>query len=188
MARRFGGRDKGALVVGNRTILERQIEELSHVTDDIMIVGRPQSGPPGAALRCVRDRVEGRGPLAGLDAALDAARDDELIVLACDLPYVTSDLLGHLVALATDDVDAVVPTTGRGYHPLCAVYRRTCHPVVSRHLAEGRLAIHAVLDRVRVRAVTRKELQSFGDGDRLLANVNTLAEYDQLETLQGHQR
>jgi len=40
-AARFGGRDKSALVIEGRSILERQIMELLHVTDDVRLVGEP---------------------------------------------------------------------------------------------------------------------------------------------------
>ena len=66
-ARRFGGRDKGALVVDGRTILERQISELSTVTPDVRVIRRED------------DLVPGCGPLGGLHAALNAARGDALI-------------------------------------------------------------------------------------------------------------
>jgi molybdopterin-guanine dinucleotide biosynthesis protein A len=191
-ASRFGGRDKSALVVGGRTILERQLSALAGLTDDIMIVGHigyrapPDTRGAGTA-RAVPDRAPGSGPLGGLDAALAAARHDRVIVLACDMPFVTAALMAHLIAIA-EGSDVVVPRTERGYHPLCAVYSRACGAVVSRRLAEGRLAIRGVLDEVRVRVVTGEELDAFGDRNRLLANVNTPAEYEELETLHGHHR
>ena len=76
-ATRFGGRDKGALIVGGRPILDRQMAELATLCDDIMLVVGEQApaGPP-AGLRLVRDRVRDCGPLGGLDAALAAARHD----------------------------------------------------------------------------------------------------------------
>jgi molybdopterin-guanine dinucleotide biosynthesis protein A len=101
------------------------------------------------------------------------------------MPFVTTALLRHLVALARV-ADAVVPATERGYHPLCAVYTRACRGAVSRHLAENRLALRDLLDALRVRVVTGEELDAFGNRDHLLANVNTLAEFEELETLQGH--
>src|SRR5882672_1411323 len=95
-ARRFGGRDKSALVVDGRTILERQISALSTVTDDILIVARPfpasartelrrasarlaeapsarrwqgrDRGAESPAPRLVTDLVPGCGPLGGLHA------------------------------------------------------------------------------------------------------------------------
>ena len=199
---RFGGRDKSALVVGGRTILERQLDVLSPVTDDLMLVGPDRVdaiGPAGHVnLRAVPDRVPGQGPLGGLDAALAAARDEVVFLLACDMPFVTSALVAHLIALATSAGDTdrpsiVVPVTDRGYHPLCAVYTRACQAMVARHLAERRLALKDLLsvmstNEARVRVVTDRELQAFGDPGRLLANVNTPADYDTLEALQDHRR
>ena len=77
-ARRFGGRDKSALVVDGRTILERQIAELSAVTNDLRVIRRED------------DLVPGCGPLGGLHAALTAAGGDTLLLFACDMPYFTA--------------------------------------------------------------------------------------------------
>jgi molybdenum cofactor guanylyltransferase len=174
-ARRFGGRDKGALVVDGRTILERQISELSTVTPDVRVIRRED------------DLVPGCGPLGGLHAALNAARGDALFLVACDMPFVTAALAGYLLTLAAD-ADAVVPRTDRGYHPLCAVYRRACLPAVERRLAERRLKMLDLLHDLRVQEVTADDLRRFGNCDRLLANVNTPAEYANLEALQGHKK
>src|SRR5436189_293716 len=43
-AQRFGCRDKSALVVGGRTILDRQLEAVAQVTDDLMFVTSGASG------------------------------------------------------------------------------------------------------------------------------------------------
>lgn len=185
-ATRFGGRDKSALVVGGRSILERQIAELARLTDDVLVVGgcEDQIRPRGPA-RFVADRVPGCGPLGGLDAALAAARDDVVAIVACDMPFVTSAFMGHLLDL-TRDADAVVPRTERGYHPLCAAYTRACQPAVARCLAERRLKMTELLQSVRVRELTAADVDAYGDHNRLLANVNTPGEYEEIETLWGH--
>jgi len=172
-ARRFGGRDKSALVVEGRTILDRQIDELSAVTNDLRVIRRED------------DLVPGCGPLGGLHAALSAALGDAVFVIACDMPYVTAPFAAHLLSLA-GDADIVVPRTERGYHPLCAVYGRACLPVVARRIAERRLKMLELLDEMRIHEVTADDLRRFGNCDRLLANVNTPAEYANLEALQDH--
>jgi molybdenum cofactor guanylyltransferase len=183
-ARRFSGRDKRGLLVGGRRIIERQLDVLRQLTEDIMIVGdRPFENLPGT--RPVRDRVPASGPLGGLDAALTDARHDRLILVACDMPFVTvgflRGLLNHL-----DVADAVVPRTERGYHPLCAIYRRSCHPAVLRHLAESRLKMVDLFEDLTVHVVEQDEVQRLG-GDRDLANVNTPDELRDLEALLGHE-
>jgi molybdenum cofactor guanylyltransferase len=197
LARRFGGRDKSSLVVGGRTILSRQLEALAPVADDVMIVGSAEAvgsafrrieAPAEAGphkWRYVADRVPDSGPLGGLDAALAAARDEALILLACDMPFVTSAFLEYLVANAAG-VDAVVPRTDRGYHPLCAVYTRACHAMVSKRLAERMLAMAGLAEAVRTRVIEPEDVERFGPGRRLLANVNTPDEFDELEALLGH--
>jgi molybdenum cofactor guanylyltransferase len=176
-AARFGGRDKSALLVDGRSILDRQLAELSSVTDDVMIVG--------GAHATIHDVVPGCGPLGGLHAALTKARGDAVFVVACDMPYVTAALARYLLSLA-GDVDAVVPRTERGYHPLCAVYARACLEPAAVRLAERRLALRELLAEVNTRVVTEEELRRVGAPSRLLANVNTPAEYASLEALQGH--
>ena len=195
-AARFGGRDKSALVIDGRSILERQIAELLRVTDDVLVVGAEQGSgrflfelahqkSTRPLFRLVPDRTPGCGPLGGLDAALAAARDAVVVIVACDMPFVTTAFLNHLLDLARD-ADAVVPRTERGYHPLCAAYTRACHPVVARRLADRRLKMTGLLEEVRVRELTAEEIDAFGDRFRLLANVNRPADYEELAGLGGH--
>ena len=193
-ATRFGGRDKSALVIDGRAILDRQIFALSPVIDDLLIVGRADTGlaPAGGATaerraaRVIPDIVPGCGPLGGLHAALTAARHDTLFLIACDMPYVPAALIEYLLSLAGDGVDAVVPRTERGYHPLCAVYTRACLEPAAARLADRRLKMRDLVDAVRTRVVTADDIRRFGEPDRLLANVNTPADFAELEALQGH--
>ena len=183
-ARRFGGVDKGALQVGGRAILDRQLYELRQVTHDILLIGsRPFEDIAG--IRRVPDRVPNSGPLGGLDAALAAAHDEGVIILACDMPFVTAGFLESLLSLS-ESVDAVVPRTERGYHPLCAVYRRTCHPAVIRRLVERRLKLLDLFEDLSVHVVDQEHVAMFG-GERLLTNVNTPDELHELEALLGHE-
>jgi molybdopterin-guanine dinucleotide biosynthesis protein A len=204
-ATRFGGRDKGTLLVDGRTIHDRQVAELSSLTDDILIVGtnvarrllaedrvdrpRAEAGRlqpiEPTAPRQVADIVPGCGPLGGLHAALTEARGDAVFLVACDMPYITAPFVAYLLSLACD-ADIVVPQTERGYHPLCAVYTRACLAPVAARLGERRLRLRELVGVVPTRVVTAEEIDRFGDPHLLLANVNTPAEYAGLESLQGH--
>jgi len=170
-ATRFGGRDKSALVVEGRTILARQLDILSQVVDDVQVVRD--------------DLVPDCGPLGGVYTALTRAHHDLVFVLACDMPHVTAPFVSYLLS-AADSVDVIVPRTERGYHPLCAVYRRTCLAAIARRLAERQLKMTDLFSDVRVLEVSGEDVDRFGDRDRLLANVNTPATLAGLEPLQGH--
>lgn len=181
-ARRFGGRDKSRLLVGGRTILDRQIEALTPCVSRIMLVGAT-SATDDTRLVVVNDRERDRGPLGGLDAALHAA-SGPVLLLACDMPFVTTALLAHLIA-KLDGFDAVVPRTEHGYHPLCAVFAAQCRGPVRARLDAGQLRVRDLLTDLRVRAVERDDIARFGAPHWLLANVNTQTDLDALE-LQNH--
>src|ERR1700687_2930113 len=107
--------------------------------------------------------------LAGGRASRFDGRDKSALVVggrqACDMPFVTAELLGHLLSRA-GHWDVVVPRTECGYHPLCAlcaVYTRGCGRAVARRLAEGRLTMIGLFEELRVRVVPSEEVDAFGD-------------------------
>ena len=65
-ATRYGGADKGALVVNGRSILDHQIEAARAVTDDIMLVGRKDGPPAPSGNRC---NSTGRPPIARISGS-----------------------------------------------------------------------------------------------------------------------
>jgi len=184
-ARRLAGRDKSQLQIDGRTILERQVDALDGLVARIWLVGYRSSPPKGLPLTVLADRRAERGPLGGLDAALAAAGEDDVLLLACDLPNVTRPMLAHLIR-RRGSADAVVPRTEHGYHPLCAVYAQSCRAPVERRLEEGALRMQDLLSELKVQNVDESELNAFGEADRLLANLNTLADLDALESLRNH--
>jgi molybdopterin-guanine dinucleotide biosynthesis protein A len=183
--RRLGGTDKSQLRVHGRTMLERQVDLLQDTVDRILLVGARPGVPLDLRLTPVADRVPDCGPLGGLDAALAASGDAPVLLLACDMPNVSRSLVAHLLG-QLGAADAVVPRTERGYHPLCAVYAPSCVRAVRRRLDEGQLRMRDLLADLNVRTVEAAELERFGEAGHLLANVNTQADLDALESLRNH--
>ena len=168
--RRFGGIDKSQLIVDGQTVLDRQLAVLRPLTDDCLLAGGPAREHP-ATVRHVADLHPGLGPLAGLEAALLAARHDIVVAVACDMPFLDGRLLSHLAELARHH-DIVAPQTGRGVHPLCAAYRRACRPAISARLERGQLKLTDLFEEMRVHVVSVTDLEVFGDADQLMTNLN----------------
>lgn len=176
-ARRLGGIDKSALLVGADSIFNRQLSLLREMTPHILIVGaeRPQVQPPGATV--VRDRVAGAGALGGLYTALVDAPTEQVLVIACDMPFVTAPFLAHL-AERGEGVDALVPRDDRGRHPLCASYDRRIAGHLRTRIDRGELRIGDALAGLDVHELSPDELASFDPDGRLLLNINTPADYE----------
>lgn len=176
-ARRLGGLDKAALLLGGTRIIDRQLAILRTLSEDVTVVANDPTRYAALQLPVVPDLVPGAGALGGVYTALDIARHDVVVVLACDLPFVTADLLDRLITEADDTVDAVVPRSRRGLEPLCAVYRKRCAPVLRERIETGALQLSALPDVLRVREVGPAALAPYDATGRLFANVNTPHDY-----------
>ena len=182
-ARRFGGRDKSALDVGRASIFDRQLAALRGLADRILVVTAEPGRFEGTGVETIADVVPGAGALGGLYTALTAARADHVLVLACDLPFVTAAFLGRLAALAGPDVDAVVPRSRDGWQPLCAVYATSLAPIVRRRIESGDLKITDWLPTLRTRKVGAEEIALVDPDGLLFFNVNSLADLDRANRL-----
>jgi molybdopterin-guanine dinucleotide biosynthesis protein A len=175
LGRRMGGADKSQLVVAGRSFIDLQLAVLRPLTSDVMLVDRDDQRAVADGVRLVTDRVRESGALGGLFTALDAAEHDRVIVLACDMPFVTTEFLEYLIERAT--ADAVVPVDARGRHPICGVFHRRIAPALKLLIASGRLRVEAALATLDVREIGADDLRPFDTDGRLLLNVNTPYDY-----------
>ncbi len=192
------GRDKAFVEVGGRPLIERVLERVQQVaTETIIVTNSPQQYAHLPA-RLVPDVVRGKGPLVGIYSGLQAARHGLAVVVACDMPFVQPDLLRFMLAQSPGH-DVVIPHTGvsappralhdrpqagptakmRGLHPLHAVYRRTCLPVIEKLIDSDDLRVIAFLAAVRVRYLEPDEIARFDPRRQSFFNVNTPAEWEQ---------
>jgi molybdopterin-guanine dinucleotide biosynthesis protein A len=182
-ARRMHGQDKSALDISGRSIIERQLAILRHLTTDLLIV--TAHGDEAGAERFARlgvrvapDLVPDAGPLGGLYTALSQTTTACTLILACDMPFVSIDLLRHLAA-RVQGWEAAVPRTRDGYHPLCAAYANTIAPLVRGRLDRGELTMTGLLHALRLTEIGPDELARVDPEDVMLSNVNTPHDYRQ---------
>jgi len=115
------GRDKAWLDYRGRPLWQAQLEKLGFAREILISLRAAAFTAPGC--RVVRDEPGKRGPLAGLHACLKAATCDRVVLLAVDMPEMTSEYLQRLVENATPEV-GVVPEMDGFYEGLAAVYPR----------------------------------------------------------------
>lgn len=141
-ASRRMGRDKRVIEIDGIPMLRRAVEAVREVADEVLVVTAPRRPMPAdlaAGTPVVEDLRPDAGPLAGIEAALTAARHDLVLVLACDHPAASPAVLAALLGAleATPSADVVALGTPSGPQPLVAAYRRGALPTISRLLDEG---------------------------------------------------
>jgi len=123
-ARRMGGVDKAALLVGGLALLDRVLAAARPVCDRLVVVG-PVRPTAVDGVTFVMEAVRGGGPVPAIAAGLtEVVGCDVVLVLAADLPLLTADhLRGLLAALDDPDVEAAAADDEGGPNPLLAAYR-----------------------------------------------------------------
>src|SRR5919107_2658543 len=172
------GEDKSLLRLDGQTFVESAARALLAVTARASVVSS-RAGAESHELPVVEDLRAGLGALGGLHAALAACRAEWAAVIACDLPFVTGELLARLLSECTAETDAVVPVQEDGrVQPLCALYRAgVCLEQVEELIRAGELRPRVLLTRVRSRLVAFEELRDLEGSARFFFNVNTPEDY-----------
>lgn len=171
------GRDKARLILQGRSFVERIREALHQIAERVNTVGA-KNVDSSSALPNVPDIYMAWGALGGLHAALSACDAEWAAVVACDLPFVTGDLLARLKTLR-EDFDAVVPVQRDGrLQPLCALYRtHPCRERASELIEQGERRPRALIEAVRARRVAWEELADLTGAKLFFTNVNTPEDY-----------
>jgi len=166
------GEDKARSAVGGVPMGALAGKALMEAASPVLCVGPD----PGLGLETVED--DRLGPLAALAAGMrrlaDAGFSAPVLLVACDMPFLTSGLL-TLLARELGDAQAAVPVAGGRLQPLAACYAAGVLPVAERLVGAGRLSMGGLLDEIEVKAV---DPQSWGRlaGPEALTDVDTQAD------------
>ena len=167
------GRDKAALVYHGRTQLEWTFDLVAEMCAATFVSVRPdqRDEPTRAAYPQVVDLQPGIGPIAGISAALQQHPKAAWLVVACDLPFVTREVLAHLIAHRDPSAPA---TAFRSSHdqlpePLCAIWEPSAREGVAAHIASGKQCPRKFLINSRTHLLDLPDT-------RALDNINTSEE------------
>jgi molybdopterin-guanine dinucleotide biosynthesis protein A len=119
-SRRFGGADKAMMRVGDRTMLERAVDAVADAATTI--VAGPRR-PLDADVVWFQEQPPGAGPAYALAGAIESVSADVVVVLACDLPFASRNVVARLIEAMGDSDAAVLRDESQRAQPLFAAYR-----------------------------------------------------------------
>lgn len=181
-ATRLGGVNKALLPVGGAPLIDRVVRALRPLTDQIILVGQLAAGLSVPDVEVVPDALPGGSALVGVYSGLLAARSDVALVVACDMPFLSTPLLERIARLS-EGYDAAVPRVGSHLEALHAAYRRSCLPMMREAID---IHHHKIIDfypRLKVREVEEREILDLDPDLLSFFNVNTPADLDRANAL-----
>ena len=187
------GCDKARMLFCGEPLIERVLGRLAQVAGELVVTtSRPcelayleELMFDGLRPRVVMDVDGPAGAMRGIASSLAAARLPLAAIVACDMPFVSPELIGALSDRVKEGpLDVCVPREERGIEPLCAVWRRdACAPVAQELLACDRQRIRCLINRVQAGYMDEPQVVAVAGSTLCFENVNTPEEFAAAELL-----
>ncbi|WP_158232472.1 molybdenum cofactor guanylyltransferase [Sporosarcina sp. P13] len=136
-SRRFG-EPKAFAEYEGRPFYRYSVEALRPFCEDIVVVTRPEfvdQFPSDLRVTTDSDMFAGMGPLAGILSAMELVDAERYLVLPCDMPFITRDVMANLLARHQADVTGV--TVEGKLHPLVSIWQATVKPTIRQALLDS---------------------------------------------------
>lgn len=174
------GTNKALLDINGKRVIERVVEELQSTVNNIIIVTNSFEEYEFLGFPLVEDEWKGMGPLAGIHAGLTASQTNKNLIVACDMPFISSSL-GMLLLSQLEHYQGVVPEIAGQLHPLFAAYRKEVKEEVKKSLEQDQRRIRSFFSQIHVKIMNERELASngFEVQEASFFNMNNPNEYAQ---------
>jgi molybdopterin-guanine dinucleotide biosynthesis protein A len=179
------GHDKALMPFLGRPLIQRIVDRLAPIADELLVTTNHPNGYRFLDLPLFPDLKPGRGALGGLLTALSTAHQPLVAVVACDMPFVSQEILAQGRDVLTESgADVAIPQSAQGLEPLHAVYRRaTCLPAVEVALDADQWKVISWFPQVQVRVLAPSETAEFNPHGLAFWNLNTPEEFLEGERL-----
>lgn len=181
-------KNKAFLLLNEKTFIEETIEKLKTIVDEVIVVTNEPDLYKDLSAHVVTDIIPKMGPLSGIHAGLTYATNEYSFIVACDMPFISTELGAHLLSVSKG-FDVVVPQIGEFLQPLHAVYGKGCIKPIEELLANDRRRIVAFYPSVKVNYIGNQTIGQFvSDQDKTFYNVNTPAELETARQMVGRDK
>lgn len=134
------GADKALIPYLGKPLIQYSIDLALSFTHDILISANNHHFDD-LGFPVVNDIFRVKAPLAGIHAGLTASRNDWNLILTCDMPNISAELISRLSEQLNGNLRMVVPQHDGFLEPLCGFYHRDLIPVIEGNYSAGKLSL-----------------------------------------------
>ena len=169
------GSDKGLLKLDNSTFIERIATVLKPFVNDIIIVS-DYKAHDAFGLKRIKDLYKDAGPLSGILSGLKQSKTENNIVLSCDIPFISEELITKLIAHSDEDaLINQIECEGKTM-PLIATYKKQCCLAIQKALDNDERRV-----RVLVKSLNPNTISVDSNYKLMVENINTPEQYKTLK-------
>lgn len=176
------GTDKALVNIANKPMLQHVIDRTAGLgqSETILITNQPDAHAQ-FGLPMFADILPEKGSLGGIYTALTYTQSLYTLVVACDMPFLNTELLRFMVSQVTAAFDIVVPRVEGYPQGMHAIYSKTCLAPIKTQLDADQLKIIRFYDRMQVLYLDEVDYAAYDPEGKSFANLNTPEELEQAQ-------
>ena len=164
------GTDKGLILFNGRPLVTYVLNVLQSLEFREIFIITQNAAYKKFGYPCFPDLVQDKGPLGGICAGLSHATLNKSLILGCDMPFISEQMIMELVN--TSGPEDVLLTHHHGMpEPLCSIYDQRCLEHFSSRIELGQLKITDALTDLNIRNISFDEQPWFKGNE--LSNMNS---------------
>ena len=168
------GKNKALLPLGSKTVIEHIVHTLSTICDEL-ILSTNTNDLDFLTFKKVADKIENLGPIAGFHSALSESKTRHNLIVSCDTPFISSELLSYLLK-NKEDFDLVLPEFNNHLQPMVGYFNTNCLDIIIHQIKIGNIKPINIFENSPLRKIPiTKELKFYKD--YLFFNINTKKQY-----------
>ncbi len=179
------GTDKAFVELGGIPVIDHVLARITQAApNETILISNKSEQYAGLGLPIYNDILPDKAALGGIYTALTYSRYPYTLIVACDMPFVSLELLRYMVQLADgDQFDVIVPRVDGFPQGTHAIYSKACREFIQSQLNTGRLNIIGFYPQVRVRYLDEPEYKHLDPQGLSFFNMNTPEELEEAQQI-----
>ncbi len=171
--------EKGLVLWRNKPFVNHIIEAVLPISSSIQLItnGNEYNDFPYPK---VKDIILDKGPLGGIYSALEFSKTELNLILSCDIPLISTEILLELIQKHNIKNDITILADSNKIHPLIGIYSKNILPIIKQSIEENDLKMMHLLSKVN-----HEKIQIVDGKSHHLKNINTLTELNELNINQS---
>ncbi|WP_316634570.1 molybdenum cofactor guanylyltransferase [uncultured Flavobacterium sp.] len=166
--------EKGLVLFQDKPFIEHIIQAILPITDKIILITATKEYDY-LPYQKIPDIILDKGPLGGIYTALSYSESEFNLILSCDIPLISTQLLSELISKHNDEAEITVFASESRLHPLIGIYSKKVVPVIKSAIDNEELKMMDLLAKIPHQIITIEESENFH-----LTNINSVDELNDL--------
>jgi len=168
------GYDKKSIQYSGQSFLNRALELLSEVTDEVIISSNDDID---SDFHIIKDEIKGIGPIGGIYSGLKNIQNEMALIIPTDLPLLDKEILNQLLNSYDGKSLACVYEVDGQLEALVGLYHKNILGQIERQISSGEYKLQVLLEKVISQKISGDTFR------RKFLNINSPKDLENLDNV-----